>query len=88
MPVPDFRSLLRSDWTDMNDTGADMNAMQTLDSKTARAPYQAPRLVHYGHVAELTCGAAGSGNDGGPAYMNRRPQGFLCDLIPILPWCN
>lgn len=80
----------------MNKTGADMNAMQTPDSRAVRslaqgavrAPYQTPRLVQYGHVAALTRGAAGSGNDGGPAYMNRRPQGWLCDVFPLLPWCR
>lgn len=36
-----------------------------------KKPYSSPGLVRYGSIVTLTSGAAGSGTDGGTAYMNR-----------------
>ena len=58
------------------------------DSALKRLPYERPQLLCFGNVADLTRGSSGSGNDGGPAYMNRRPTGPWCDQLPWLPWCR
>ena len=44
--------------------------MSKPQTQTQRRPYEKPTLVRYGRVTQLTQGGRGSGNDGGPAYMN------------------
>lgn len=70
------------------EAGWSTDAAAANQTRVQRAAYQRPQLLRYGHVSELTRGANGSGDDGGPAYMNRQPQGPWCDVLPWLPWCR